>query len=46
MSNKRRRGLSYPKFLLHYDCGVIIKKYGRIEELTKFKKKKMKKLKN
>ena len=33
-------GLSYPKFLLHYDCCVIAKKYGTIEELTKLEKEK------
>ena len=34
-------GLNYPKFLLHYDCCVIAKKYGTIEELTKFEKEKI-----
>ena len=33
-------GLSYPKFLLHYDCCVIAQKYGTIEELTKLEKEK------
>jgi len=33
-------GLNYPKFLLHYDCCVIAKKYGTIEELTKFENEK------
>ena len=33
-------GLNYPKFLLHYDCCVIAKKYGTIEELTKLEKEK------
>ena len=33
-------GLNYPKFLLHYDCCVISKKYGTIEELTKFENEK------
>ncbi len=32
--------LNYPKFLLHYDCCVIAKKYGTIEELTKFENEK------
>ena len=31
-------GLNYPKFLLHYDCCVIAKKYGTLEELTKLEK--------
>ena len=33
-------GLNYPKFLLHYDCCVIAKKYGTLEELTKLEKEK------
>ena len=33
-------GLSYQKFLLHYDCCIIANKYGTIEELTKLEKEK------
>ena len=33
-------GLSYQKFLLHYECCVIANKYGTIEELTKLEKEK------
>ena len=33
-------GLSYKKFLLHYDCCIIANKYGTIEELTKLEKEK------
>ena len=33
-------GLNYPKFLLHYDCCVIAKKYGTIDELTKLENEK------
>ena len=33
-------GLSYQKFLLHYDCCIIASKYGTIEELTKLEKEK------
>ena len=33
-------GLSYQKFLLHYDCCIIAGKYGTIEELTKLEKEK------
>ena len=33
-------GLSYKKFLLHYDCCIIANKYGTIEELTKIEKEK------
>ena len=33
-------GLSYPKFILHYDCCVIANKYGTLEELTKLENEK------
>ena len=33
-------GLSYQKFLLHYDCCIIANKYGTIEELSKLEKEK------
>ena len=33
-------GLSYQKFLLHYDCCIIANKYGTLEELTKLEKEK------
>ena len=33
-------GLSYQKFLLHYDCCIIANRYGTIEELTKLEKEK------
>ena len=33
-------GLSYKKFLLHYDCCIIANKYGTIDELTKLEKEK------
>jgi hypothetical protein len=33
-------GLSYRKFLLHYECCIIANKYGTIEELTKLEKEK------
>ena len=33
-------GLSYQKFLLHYDCCIIANKYGTIQELTKLEKEK------
>ena len=33
-------GLNYSKFLLHYDCCVIAKKYGTIEELKKLEQEK------
>ena len=33
-------GLSYQKFLLHYDCCIIASKYGTIEELSKLENEK------
>ena len=33
-------GLSYQKFLLHYDCCIITSKYGTIEELSKLENEK------
>ena len=39
-------GLNYPKFLLHYDCCVIAKKYGTIEELEKLEQEKDEEIEN
>ena len=42
-------GLSYQKYLLHYDCCIIANKYGINEELSKLEKEKdeeIEKLKN